>query len=189
MLPEVKQIASRVRELREILGKSVEEVSCLIGVEVSEYKGYESGETDIPVSKIYQIAACLEVDPTVILIGDDPRMSDCTIVRGGKGIEVERYEGYNFTSLAYNFIGREMEPMIVNLKANGKKPKPVTHTGQEFNYILKGSVAVRIRNREYILNEGDSIYFNPALPHRQSAFGEKDASFLTVINEKMEEIL
>lgn len=183
MIPQVKQIAERVRELREILDIKPEKIAADIETTPETYAEYENGETDIPVGKLYLIANALGVDPTVLLIGDAPRMIDYTIVRQGRGIDVERYKGYKFTSLAYNYIGREMEPMIVTLDPSNQKPGLVTHKGQEFNYVLQGTVAVILRDKEYILKAGDSMYFNPAIPHGQRAVGENPARFITIINE------
>lgn len=183
MLPQVEQIAARVKELREIMEISAQQIADDISVPVYLYNEYENGTTDVPIGKLYLIANVLGVDPTVLLIGDDPRMDDYTIIRQGKGIDVERYAGYKFTSLAYNYKDRDMEPMIVTLEPSDKKPDPVTHKGQEFNYVLEGTIGVTIREREFILKTNDSIYFNPALPHGQRAIGDKTAKFLTVINE------
>ena len=77
---------------------------------------------------------------------------------------MERYPGYAFTSLAYNYKNRDMEPMIVTISPSDEA-ELMTHSGQEFNYVLEGSIKVIIKNREFILNAGDSIYFNPAFPH------------------------
>ena len=90
-------------------------------------------------------------------------MVDYTVVRQEKGVRVERYPGYEFTSLAYNYVGRQMEPMIVTVDPDNKKPELVTHKGQEFNYVLEGTVAVILNDKEYILKAGDSIYL-PACP-------------------------
>ncbi len=183
MLPEVQQIASRVSEIREISDFTQEQMAQKLAVSLEEYRSYESGTGDIPIGKIYQIASICGVDPTALLIGSEPRMNDCTVVRGGKGIKVSRYVGYDFTSLAYNFIGRQMEPMIVRLEPHAAHPDLVSHGGQEFNYVLEGKVAVTIRDKVYVLSAGDSIYFNPVLPHGQAAVGDEPARFLTVINE------
>ena len=182
MLDEIKMISGRVRELRQILEIPEEEIAGKIGVSLDEYKAYESASDDIPVGKLYLIAIELGVDPTVLLSGQSPRMADYTIVRGGRGVSVDRYEGYRFTSLAYNFINRGMEPMIVSLLPTDDKPELVTNEGQEFNYVLKGTVIVTIGSREHRLSAGDSIYFNPKIPHGQHCEGEP-AEFLTVINE------
>jgi mannose-6-phosphate isomerase-like protein (cupin superfamily) len=183
MLPQVTQIASRIKELRDILSIAADKVADDISVPLDLYYKYENGETDIPIGKLYLIADALGVDPTVILIGDGPRMIDYTIVRQENGVNIERFKGYKFTSLAFNYINRDMEPMIVTLIPDDKTPDLVTHKGQEFNYVLEGTVAVIIRDQEYILEKNDSMYFNPTLPHGQRAVGNKIAKFLTVINE------
>lgn len=183
MLPQIEEIAARIKELREILNIEAQKIADGISVPLQLYTEYENGETDIPIGKLYLIANILNVDPTVLLMGDAPRMIDYTIVRQGKGIDVERFKGYKFTSLAYNYIDRDMEPMIVTLDPDGKNPELVIHEGQEFNYVLEGTVAVIINGKEYILKTNDSIYFNPQLPHGQRAVGDTQARFLTVINE------
>ncbi len=184
MIPQVEQIAARVRELRDILDIDADTVAKNIGVSREVYDSYENATCDIPVGKLYLIATELGVDPTVLLLGDEPRMVDYTIVRQGKGLDVERFAGYKFTSLAFNYVDREMEPMIVTLDPTDDHHEPVTHAGQEFNMVLEGTVAVSLDGNEYILRAGDSIYFNPALPHSQRAIGTV-AKFLTVINENM----
>ena len=183
MLLQVEQIAARIRELRDILGLTPEEVAQNVGVPAGTYLDYENAQIDIPIGKLYLIAGALGVDPTVLLAGDEPRMVEYTIIRGGAGIDVQRYEGYRFSALAYNYVGREMEPMIVTLEPDDKSPDLVCHEGQEFNYVIEGQVGVTIRDREFVLCAGDSIYFNPSLPHGQRAVGGQRARFLTVINE------
>ena len=180
MNPQVKQIANRIKELREILELSKEELAGKVGISAEQYDIYERAGEDIPIGVLYGLAACMNVDPTVLLSGDMQRMAEYTIVRGGKGVQVERYEGYDFTSLAYNFQHRQMEPMIVHVSS--AHPELITHGGQEFNYILSGTVKLVIGKREFVLRAGDSIYFNPAIPHGQQAL-DGDATFLTVINE------
>ena len=182
MIDELKMIASRVREMREMLDMPAKVIAEKIGTSEQQYLAYENAQDDIPVGKLYLIASEFGVDPTVLLCGDGPRMADYTIVRGGRGVSVERFAGYRFTSLAYNFIGREMEPMIVSLQPSDEKPELVTHAGQEFNFVLEGSVVVTIGQREHVLHTGDSIYFNPGIPHGQHCV-DAPARFLTVINE------
>lgn len=184
ILPQIKQIAARVRELREILGIPADTVAAHIGVTTDEYKAYEEASDDIPVGKLYLIASELGVDPTELLAGDAPKMVDYTVVRNGHGLDVDRYAGYRFSSLASNFVGREMEPMIVTLEPDDAAPEKVVHEGQEFNFVLQGKVCVAVGAREFLLEEGDSIYFNPSLPHSQRAVGIR-SRFLTVINERM----
>lgn len=181
MNEQLLQIPERIKELREILDISAETVASALGITVGEYLMYESGERDIPISALYKIADVLSTDFTVLLTGDAPRMNTLTVVRKGKGVRVDRYEGYTFSALAFNYIGRNMEPMLVTLFPGTPAPL-VSHGGQEFNYVIKGKVKVTVGGREQILSEGDSIYFDPREPHGQAAVDE-EASFLTVIQE------
>lgn len=180
---QVQQIASRIRELREVLEMSAEDVAQQLGVCVEDYLRYEKGEDDIPVGVLYGFAALCEVDPTLLLTGLPPKMRSYTLVKGGSGVMVERYTGYQFTSLAANYVDREMEPMIVHLAPIEGKPEFFCHSGQEFNYVLEGTVKVLLGEHELILEKGDSLYFDPRIAHAQLAVGG-DAKFLTVINEQ-----
>ncbi len=178
----VGAVASRIKEMREILDISSEEMSRKLGVSIELYTEYESGTKDIPIGIIYKAASAMGVDSTLLLIGENARMQSYTVVRNGAGVEIERYPGYSFSSLAINFIGRTMDPMVVTIHADDLPAKLVKHGGQEFNYVIEGSVAVTINGHEFVLNEGDSIYFDPSLPHGQKAV-TSIARFLTVINE------
>ena len=168
----IKQISDRIRELRDILDLTAEEVAQQIGVSTEEYLAYENGEKEIPISLLY---------PTVLMTGDVPRMDDYTVVRGGNGIKVERYPGYSFSALAFNYKNRQMDPMIVTL-SKSETAELVRHGGQEFNYVIEGAIKVVVGDREFTLEAGDSIYFNPEKPHGQRAVTET-AKFLTIINE------
>jgi mannose-6-phosphate isomerase-like protein (cupin superfamily) len=157
-----------------------------IGISFETYERYESGELDIPISVLYKISNRLGTDTTVLLTGEDPRMETASVCRAGKGIQVERYPGYEYSSLAYNFKDRTMEPLLVTLDTS-KPPAPlVRHSGQEFNYVVKGKVRVTVGNRDYDLEAGDTIYFDARLPHAQSALesgGGDSAQFITIIQE------
>jgi transcriptional regulator with XRE-family HTH domain len=177
------QISSRIRELRDILGISTEEMAQKCGIAHKTYLKYEAGELDIPISALYSIAAQLNVDLTELLTGEAPRMTTHCIVRAGHGVAVERYPGYRFSSIAYNFIGRSMEPLLVTIEPEDGTPALVMHGGQEFNYVLEGRIRITLGKHSYELSAGDSIYFDPRLPHAQSAVGGT-ARFLTVINEE-----
>ncbi len=181
MNEQLVQIGARIRELREILEITPEQAARKVGIGVETYLDYENAKADITIGVLYGLAAEFGVDPTVLMTGDNPRMDEYTLVRKGQGSKCERYAGYAFTALAFNFKNRVMDPMIVTL-SRSNTPELVTHSGQEFNYVLEGSIKVVVGKREFILTEGDSLYFNPTNPHGQQAV-TPEAKFLTVINE------
>jgi mannose-6-phosphate isomerase-like protein (cupin superfamily)/DNA-binding XRE family transcriptional regulator len=182
MSDNLSQIPGRIKELREVLEISGIDMARDVNLPYQTYMGYEEGTLDIPVSALYKIAERMGVDPTVLLTGEDPRMDTASVCRAGKGVSIERYPGYEFSSLAFNFKDRVLEPLLVDLSSEKEAAAPVTHKGQEFNYVLEGTVKVAVGSRSYVLKEGDSIYFNAGLPHAQSAVNG-EARFLTIIQE------
>ena len=179
---EVRMLGARIREMRELLEIAPEALASGLGVTEETYLAFETGEKDIPISTLYELARRLGVDFTVLLTGDSPRMDTHCLVRSGEGVHIERYTGYHYQNLAFNYKNRSMEPMIVTLQPSEKAAALVTHGGQEFNYVLDGRVKVVVGAREFVLDAGDSLYFNPALPHGQRAV-DGPCRFLTVIQE------
>ena len=183
MSEEIKQIADRIRELREIHGYNAAKVSELVGVSTELYEGYEQNGSDIPISVLYELANLYRVDFTEILTGKSPKLRDYCVARGGRGMGIDRYSGYHFESLAYKFVGKIMEPLMVTVQPDDTAHQLVVHNGQEFNYVVEGGVMVILGDDEIILEEGDSIYFDPGLPHGQKALNGRAAKFLTIITE------
>lgn len=179
----IDEIASRIVDLREISDISAEEMAEKLNIPLEKYLSYEKAEVDFPVSVLYEICGILKVDLTEILTGISPKLVKVSLVRKGQGISVDRYKGYDFESIAYKFMGRKIEPMIVTVGAETEKNVPalVAHNGQEFNYVLEGSISVYVGKNVYELNEGDCLYFDPTTEHAQAARGGKGAKFLTVI--------
>lgn len=180
MNEKTKDIASRVKGLRLLTGRTVEEIAKVLDIRPSLYEQYENGEDDIPVSLMNELANYYEVDMTEILTGISPKLKDVCMVKKGEGLRVERYDQYEFQSLAYKYAGRKIEPLLVTL-IPGKDPELVSHKGQEFNYCLEGRMKVIVGDQEYILEPGDSLYFNSMILHKMLPMDNKEAKFLTVI--------
>jgi quercetin dioxygenase-like cupin family protein len=56
-----------------------------------------------------------------------------------------------------------------------------SHPGQEFNYVIEGTLKVIINGNEIILNEGDSLFFDSGANHGMKAMNNKTAKFLAII--------
>lgn len=175
------EIAARIRELREACGYSKEALAKEIGIDVELYKSYEESGENIPISVIYEIAGTFGVDFNEIITGISSKLDTFQVIPKGKGKPVDRVKGYSFEDLAYGYSKKVMQPLLVTLDPSDKVPELITHSGQEFNMVLEGSVMILFDDKQILLNEGDSIYFNPAHPHGQKCAGNTPAKFLTVI--------
>jgi len=176
------QIPQRIKELREILDISALDFAKDTCIPYDTYSRYEKGELDIPISVLYTIAGKLGTDVTVLLTGEEAKMDSAAVCRKGKGVQIERYPGYEYASLAYNFKHRTIEPLLVTLDSSKTPAAQVSHSGQEFNFVVEGRIKVTVLKTDHLLNPGDSIYFDARLPHSQSAV-DGLAQFITIIQE------
>ena len=182
MNEKLAYVSERIKELREILEISALDMAKDTDIPLETYSKYEKGEQDIPISALYTIANRLGTDVTVLLTGEEARMDSAAVCRRGKGVQIERYPGYEYSSLAYNFRHRTMEPLLVLLDSLKPAAAQISHSGQEFNYVVEGQVKVTVGKTEHILSAGDSIYFDARIPHGQSAVNGT-AQFITIIQE------
>ncbi|MEG2378135.1 MAG: cupin domain-containing protein [Clostridia bacterium] len=183
MMQSPLDIAARLRELRDACGYSIEQLASELSIDAAVYAGYEVDGRDIPISIIFEIANLFHVDFNEILSGSSSKLDTYHVVRAGDGAPCDRMPGYHFTDLASRYAHKIMQPLMVTLDADEPPAQLVSHKGQEFNYVLEGQVIVFFGDREIALNVGDSIYFNPKLPHGQRCGDAPCARFLTVIAE------
>ena len=179
------EIAERIRELREIMGYSVAEMAQKTDVSEQLYTSYESGKQDIPFSFIHKCALNLGVELTELLEGKGARLSSYTITRKGDGQATAKEEGIDIKNLAPKFRNKIAEPYWVRYEYSpSQQNKPIhlaTHSGQEFDLVMSGSLKVQIGEHTEILNEGDSIYYNSSTPHGMIAVGGQDCVFCAVV--------
>ncbi len=183
MNEQIKQIAERLAGLRDALEITPEEMAKVCNLTPEQYMKLESGTVDISVSVLHQISQAYGVELTTLMFGDEPKMSSYFITRKGKGIAVERTKAYKYQSLVAGFVGRKADPFMVTVHPapDGTPIYLNSHPGQEYNMVLKGRMLLQINNKELILEEGDSIYFNSELPHGMKALDGEKVSFLAII--------
>ncbi len=178
-----QEIAQRLRAIRELSELTPEALAAQMGMDAQEYLRYESGQTDIPISALYDVSHALGVSITELLTGEQAKLHLYSLVRRGKGVDVERSKVYRYSDLAYNFINRKVSPFLVTIDPAGDdEPWHMNmHLGQEYHYCLEGSFKVNLAGRELTVREGDSLYFDAGNPHGMKAIGDKPAQVLVVV--------
>lgn len=178
-----KEIAPRLAGLRDAVGLTPEELAERVGVSAADVLRYESAEVEIPVSYLADVARECGVNLTALISGGDAHLHECTIVRKGEGLSVERRKDYDYWNLASRFTNRRVEPFIVRVP-----PKDVSelhfnsHRGQEFIYMLEGRLEARLDDKVHVLEPGDSMYFSSQIPHALRGLDDAEAVFLDVIS-------
>ncbi|MDR1948881.1 MAG: XRE family transcriptional regulator [Spirochaetaceae bacterium] len=183
MSDEVREIAVRVKVLREIAEVSVETLAEELGFDPTEYGRWEAGELDFPIGALVEIAGHFKVDLTELVSGEPSRLRTFCVTRAANAPEVSRRPMYTYWNLAYNFHRKKGEPFLVEANAEtGEKPLSInTHPGQEFDYVLEGRLLISVGGHETELGPGDCIYYDSSEPHGMKALGGKRARFLAMV--------
>ena len=183
MNEEIRLIALRISDMREIRGISQEEMARKMGMSSEEYISYENGEQDFSFSFLYKASGILGVEMAELLTGDMPKLDFAAVVRAGKGLRYERRKDYEHSHLAFNFKGRKADPFFVTVRSDCKPGQriPNSHESQEFMYIVSGTLLFRLGDFTTVLHEGDSVYYDCTRPHDMYAVECDECKFITVI--------
>ena len=177
-----KSIGERLRELRTILEISPAEMAAATGVSEAQYLAHEGGNADCHFSFLYDCAKRLGVDLNAIVRGQSPKLTSYTLNRAGSGVAIERSHEFKYHQLAADFKDRMTEPLFVVAKPQRPGlPIPLsTHPGQEFDYVLRGKLKIRIGDKIEILSPGDSLYYDSNQPHGMVAVDCDECEFLAI---------
>lgn len=179
---KVREISERIKGLRESENISIESLASDLDIQTEIYQKYENGELDTPIGLLNQIAHKFNIELTSLITGEDPRLHKYSVVRKDKAPIIHRRKEYKYQDLSYNFINKKAETFLVTVEPKkDEKINLYSHHGQEFNYVIEGSLKIVLNNNEIILNEGDSIYFNSEEKHAMIPLNNNHAKFLAVI--------
>lgn len=181
MREQTEEIAERIVAAREKKGLSQENAAQQLGINKYEYQDYESGKIDIPVSAILRIASLYEVEVAALLTGEGPKEQNYAVTRRGEGVSVERHKRYKYQALAADFINKKANFFIVTADASDESVQFSSHEGQEFLYVLDGTMEVHFNNDKLVLREGDSVFFNSSISHAIRTVDGARARFLSVL--------
>ena len=166
---ELKEISSRIKELREIGGKTTADMARLTEVPERDYIAIESGHMDPPFTFLHKCALAFGIDITALLEGHSAKLSHFQVNRAGQGPVTVNEQGILIRNMAAMFKGRLATPYFVTYEYDERQQKmPIhttTHDGQEFDYVVSGSMRVKVGDHEETLNAGDSIFYKSSTPH------------------------
>ena len=182
---KIKEMAARIKELRELENLTIEDMAKATDVTVEEYTACESGEQDLNFAFIYRCSQIFNVNVTDIIEGFSPNLKSYTVTRKGGGQKVSQAHGMTYYNLAYAFQNRIAEPLYVHSKfsaeAQSKDIELTTHAGQEIDLVVEGQLMVQVGEHKETLNPGDSIYFDSDTPHGMIAVGGTDCVFYAIV--------
>lgn len=180
------EVGMRIKEARESRGFSPFDVYLRTGIVVDLLSQFEEGRVMPPLGTVVKLAKALDLKMGDFLSGKESL--PYTIVRREDRKPTSRYDpkrekqyGYEYESLAPLKKDRHMEPFLVTLKPSETEEERSTHDGQEFIFVLQGSMEVRLGEEAHILEPGDSIYYDATVPHLVKCHSRDTTKILAVL--------
>ena len=182
---KIREVAQRIRELREISGFTVEEMAARTNLSVEEYIQCEAGNRNLSIAFLYRCTLSFGVDLGDLLEGRSPKLRHYDLTRKGEGQRIEEAHhmvGYN---LAADFRNRIALPLYMEMKyrpgAEYEDIDLVTHEGQECDIVIRGHMKIQIGGRTEVLHPGDTIYYDSSVPHGMIAVDGEDCAFYAFV--------
>lgn len=180
-------VGTKITSIRTSKDISIETLAERSGLSVAQIISIENNDVLPSLSPLIKIARALGVRIGTFMDDNDNIGPVITLKdERTKGLSFSNNEdtirtSMNYLSLAGDKSGRQMEPFIIEIKTGDKGHKLSQHEGEEFIYVLQGSVEVEYGKEKYELNEGDSIYYDSIVAHHVHSKGDNDAKILAVV--------
>ena len=121
-----------------------------------------------------------ELGPVITRAGAGAETQFVTGLPSKQNLDKDKPQGYSFKPMASDKSGRHMEPFIVNIEKASEQEKS-SHEGEEFIYVLSGTLALEYGSDSYTLKQGDSVYYDSIVPHRVFSSDGRQTQILAVI--------
>ena len=192
--PEYATIGDRLRQARQARGLSLRRLAEVLGVSPSLISQVETWRAKPSVNTLYALANELGISlDTLLFMDTQPVTPDATqgsvtespetilphdpvqraasrmTIRLGSGVVWERLTTESIRNVDFLYVTYEVGG------ASSPENEYQRHSGQEWGYVLSGSLRVRIGFDEFALGPGDAITFDSATPHRLFNAGDKPA--------------
>ena len=181
-------VGFKIKGIRESKNISVEEIAERTGLSVEQINSIESDQYLPSLGPLIKVARALGVRLGTFLDDNDnlgpvvcraeERSNSISFSNGAS--DARKHMEYH--SLAKQKAGRSMEPFVIDIQPSEERNfKLSAHEGEEFIYVLEGSVEIDYGKQQYTLNAGDSIFYDSIVQHHVHGAPGQAAKILSVV--------
>ncbi|GGP07793.1 helix-turn-helix domain-containing protein [Oceanobacillus neutriphilus] len=163
----MEELGKRLRELRKKNKQTLKQIAEKTDLSISFLSQVEHGRSSVTLESLMRISECLNVNPSYFFADQDE-------LDAKKQIAVNKKETMDEDTFVSNFIYKDLSgkfsnqsflPTLVTLQPRKNGVRPLAHTGQEFIYVLEGTLSIIFENEEIDLHAGESIHMESTIPH------------------------
>ena len=183
------KIGEKLRRLRESKEMTIEQLAEQSQCHADQMRQIEDGALVPSLTPLMEISRALGVRLGTVL--DDDSIEGPVIFKSTESPNVLRFSGkdpqatssnLDFYSMGAGKRDRHMEPFLIDVKPrSGETPPLSAHEGEEFIFVIEGSIQINYGKNTYQLETGESIYYDSVVPHDVHAMGDANARILAVV--------
>ncbi len=183
-------VGFKIKGIRESKNLSIEEISERSGLSIDQIASIENDQFLPSLGPLIKIARALgvrlgtflddsdELGPVICRKEDRERNNSISFSNNA----TEARKNMVYHSLARQKAGRNMEPFIIDIQPSEERTfKLSAHEGEEFIYVMSGEVEIEYGKERYVLNAGDSIFYDSIVEHHVHGADGKSAQILAVV--------
>lgn len=173
-----KSFGAKMRELREVKKLSLEQLAFKTGLSRRYLKDVEDGIVTPSVSTVIQIAKNLSIDSGSFLSAEDQEASE----KRRRESFFKRTQAYSYKTLTPEAETRHMKAFLITIDPKqDHRMVQYRHEGEEFLYVIKGQVEVRVGENEKLLGKGETLHFDSGIAHKLRNLSDEEAELLVVV--------
>ncbi|KUO49772.1 MAG: hypothetical protein APF76_00570 [Desulfitibacter sp. BRH_c19] len=175
-------IGSRLRRFRNAKQMRLSDLSEKVGLSVSYLSQIENGRESISISKLQQIASALDTK-VADLISTPDEADYCIIKHKDRKYYSDSNNGIKEAPL-FPYNDCQLETTIIEISPKTSIPTASRHAGEEYTFVIEGSIRIWLDNQSFDLEKGDIIYYKSDLGHRWENYTNKQSTLLVTNTPK-----
>jgi len=174
-------IGKKIKELRLQNDLTLEDLASRSELTKGFLSQLERNLTSPSISTLEDILEALGTNLSEFFHEDEEEQ----IVFSTKDFFVDKKDEYQIEWIVPNAQKNEMEPILLTLPPHGTSPEMVSHQGEEFGYVLKGTVTLVRDGKKYKLKAKETFYLNGKKSHYLYNHGNSEALVLWITTPPM----
>lgn len=187
--PQVRAVGRRVRQLRSERDLTLEKLAQRTSLSPSFLSLVERGKSSLALTSLFTIARALDVDVADLLPQHRARSvghPGCEVTHNfARDVPPVRVGERDYRFLSAGISGRMLEPLLVTIHPTIEGQPPYAHEGEEFAWVLSGSLVYIVEGVEYRLEPGSCIHVQSSLVHAVRNDSENDAVVVWVLSQPL----
>ncbi len=173
---EPAKLGERIRKSRVEKGLTLTQLANETGVPEHDLEKIEAGETMPPVGSLLSLSRALDLDSDAFL-----KEEKAARKKLAKAYE-KRTENYAYETLAPGARHKHMKAFRIRIEPkSAHQGVGYRHEGEEFVYVLSGSVEILVGEQKNDLGPGECLHFNSGVPHKLTNTGDSEAELIVVV--------